>query len=122
MSNYLAGVNLLFALAVGMLTFVVSKWVLKTCPMLNNPVIPFCVAGFTMILLGSASNTSRLLLPYGALGLALLFSFLLCPFLNDKKPKIKKPPLESRKTGKKEDPWEKEMRRRRQVVRRRILK
>jgi hypothetical protein len=123
MSNCLTGVNIALALAVAVLTFVVAKRVLKSIPVLNSPAIPFCVAGLTAISLGGTGIANVLLLPYGALGLALLFIFLLYPFLNDKKPGIRNPPPEPRETGeKKEDPWEKEMRRRKQVVKRRRLK
>jgi len=113
---------MVLALAVGVLTFVVTKRVLKTVPMLNSPVIPFCVAGLTAVSLGNTGIASALLVPYGALGLSLLFIFLLFPFLNDKKPGIRKPPHEPRESREKEDPWEKEMRRRKQVGKRRRLK
>lgn len=123
MSNCSANINMVLALAVGVLTFVVTKRVLKTIPMLNSQVIPLCVAGLTTISLGNAGIASVLLVPYGTLGLTLLFIFLLYPFLNDKTPKITKrpyaPPSESEEI---EDPWEKEMRRRKQGVKRRHLK
>ena len=123
MSSCMANINMVLALAVGVLTFVVAKRVLKTVPMLNSPVIPFCIAGLTAISLGNTGIANALLVPYGALGLTLLFVFLLFPFLNDKATKVTKPPPEPpRETGEKEDPWEKEMRRRKQVVKRRRLK
>ena len=111
-------INWGIALAVGVLTFVVTRRVSKACPMLDNPVIAFCVAGLTALSLGGSGIAAGLLIPYGALGLTLLFFFLLLPFLKPKEPGKKgKPPVISPPSAGKEDPWEKELRRKDELPR-----
>lgn len=120
METIFVTINAIAAIGVGILTFVVSRRALKACPMLDSPVVAFCVAGLTGISLGEMGVGGGLLLLYAVLGLTLLFAFLLFPFLKDKKGKKEQPPPERNPSRDEEDPWEKEMRRQRESSRRRL--
>ena len=103
-------INWILAIGIGVLTFVVTRKVSNECPMLGNPVVALCVGGLTALSLGGSGTAGTLLIPYGALGLTLLFFFLLLPFLKGKESKEKKPPVITPPSSGKEDPWEKELR------------
>ena len=61
------------------MTTAVSFLVLKTCPILNNPVLFLCVGGLTFLGLISwpSGLVGGLLIPYAALGLALVLLLLI---------------------------------------------
>ena len=97
------------------MTTAVSLHVLKTCPILSNPVISLCVGVLTFMGLISLPDgwAGGLLIPYAALGLTLLLLLLIGPFLKGKEDRRKKEIVlpehdySSREEGKKE-PREKE--------------
>lgn len=68
------------------MTTAVSFRVLKTCPILNNPVTSLCVGGLTFLglICWSSGLVGGLLIPYAALGLALVLLLLIGPFLKGK--------------------------------------
>ena len=107
-------INVLLAGIIGVITAIVSWRVLRQALKINCPVLGICVGALTG--LGLATNTggtmSALLIPYEALGIAIVLMFLMAPFLNRKKDKEKKPlPPEPKNNPKaQEDPWEREMR------------
>ena len=112
MQNTTAEINAIGAIGIGFLTFVVVRRVLKACPMLDSCEVALLVAGLTTVCLGSGDVMGSLFLVCGALGLSLAFILLLLPFLKDKRTKKEKLPPGSWPSGGKEDPWEKELRRR----------
>jgi hypothetical protein len=63
---------------VSLLTLAVSWKALRECPGLDNPVIPFCVAGLCFLGLTTLNGQwiTAILLPYAALGLAILLLLL----------------------------------------------
>ena len=113
MQDIVTTINWIMAVMIGVLTFVVCRRVLKACPMLDHSVVAVCVGCLTTLSLGERGVGGGLLLPYAALGLTLLFVFLLLPFLKEKEPPKKdKPAIMPPPDDEKEDPWEKELRRR----------
>jgi hypothetical protein len=117
------GINWIAALVVGGLVFVVCRRVLKACPMLDNAVVAFCVAALTTLSFVGNRKLGVLLIPYAALGLSLLFLFLILPFVKDKQLKKEKPMRPTAPPPRRtEDPWEKKLRRRQRTVTRRLIR
>ena len=84
--------SLIVAGLIAAMTMAVSLRVLKTCPILSNPVISLCVGVLTFMGLISLPDgwAGGLLLPYAALGLTLLLLLLIGPFLKGKEDRRKK--------------------------------
>ena len=92
---------------------------------IGSPVIGLCVGVLTGLGLASHGGVdmSSILIPYEALGIAILVMLFLLPILNGKKRKdqnrkdLKSLPNQSRHTTKtSDDPWEKEILRRSRMV------
>ena len=99
---------------IGVISAIVSWRVLRQALKIDNPALGICVGALTGLGLATnmGGNMSVLLIPYEALGLALVLLFLI-PFLKGKKCKDMKPlPPETstRKSNEPEDPWKKEIR------------
>ena len=112
--NIFSSINVLLAGIIGVITAIVSWWTLRKALKIDSPVLGICVGALTG--LGLATNMggtmSALLIPYEALGLALVLLFLIT-FFKGKKGKDMKPlpPKTSKRRGNEpEDPWKKEIR------------
>lgn len=83
--------SLIVAGIIAAMTTAISLRVLKTCPILNNPVISLCVGGLTFIglIILPSGWIGGLLIPYAALGLTLLLLLLMGPFLKGKEDRRK---------------------------------
>lgn len=109
-----SSINVLLAGIIGVITAIVSWRVLHHALKIDSPVLGICVGALTC--LGLATNMggtmSALLIPYEALGIAIILIFLMAPFLNRKKDKEKKqlPPEPKNNPWEQEDPWEIEIR------------
>ena len=110
----LSSINVLLAGIISVITAIVSWRVLRQALKIDSPVLGICVGALTG--LGLATNMggtmSALLIPYEALGIAIILMFLMAPFLNRKKDKEKKqlPPEPKNNLREQEDPWEREIR------------
>ena len=102
------------SIIIGVITAIVSWQMLRQALKIDSPVLGICVGALTG--LGLATNMggtmSALLIPYAALGIAIILMFLMTPFLNRKKDKEKKPlsPEPTNNPWESEDPWEREIR------------
>ena len=108
-------IGLAAAIAVGILTAVVSSRALRPLAGNSSPAIGIFVGSLTAIGLSNHGGImSALLIPYEALGLALAVMFLLGPFLRDKKNEYTKPDLpipDHNPEDQSDDPWAQEIRR-----------
>ena len=93
------------------ITAAVSFRMLKTCPILNNPVISLCIGGLTFLGLISwpSGVVGGLLIPYAALGLALVLLLLLGFFRKCREERRNKSEWQERSSPscdeEKEPPW-----------------
>jgi len=107
-------INVLLAGIIGVITAIVSWWTLRKVLKINSPVLGICVGALTG--LGLVTNMggtmSTLLIPYEALGIAIVLMFIMAPLLNRKKDKEKKslPPKPKNNQWEPEDPWVREIR------------
>lgn len=102
------------ALIVGMITAIVSFRVLRAALGFGNPILGACIGLLTGIgLAGKGGRMSTLLIPYEALGLALVLMLLLVPLLKGKPTNGKKetPAQQGQpRSDVADDPWAKELR------------
>ena len=107
--------NTAVATVVGLITAIVSWRVLRKAMEIDSPALGICVGVLTGLGLAShgGKNMSALLIPYEALGIAIVVLLFLIPFFKGKKGKDMKPlPPELRdEKGISDDPWEREIRR-----------
>jgi len=110
----LGTIDYLLAAIVGLITAVVSWRVLRKHFGMDSPTLGICIGSLTGIGLASHEGgfMSGLLIPYEALGIAILVMLFLIPFLKVKTGKDVKPLPPSRRDdpGKSTDPWAKEIR------------
>ena len=111
----LSPVSFLVSAIIGMITAIVSYRVLRKELKLDSPLLAMCIGALTGVGLATqmGGNMSAILIPYEALGIAVVLLFLMMPFFRDKKGKDKKslpPRLPHRTNTTTEDPWEKEIR------------
>ena len=113
--NGLLAINALVAVIVGVITAIVSGRVLREAMSIHNPVLGIGVGALAGLGLASheGGHMVALLLPFEALGIALVAMLCCMPFLKGKRGKDVKPmpPMPRDEHGMGDDPWEKELRR-----------
>jgi hypothetical protein len=107
--------NTAVAAIVGLITAIVSWRVLRKAVGIDSPMLGVCVGLLTGIGLASrgGGSMSALLIPYQALGIAVVVLLFLMPILKGKKGKDMKhlPPAARNTRNQPDDPWERELRR-----------